>query len=150
MKRSPELVFFTDRDLGRIVPNALRQAGVTVEAHDDHFDPLTPDTDWLKEVGSRDWIALSHNKDIRYNPEERDMVMRAGVPLFMLIGKRGHHILAQNLVQTLPKLLGFVRDNSPPYIAKIYTPPEKDFAAGKPGRIILWLTYDEWLAHHGP
>ena len=61
MKQPPELVFFTDRDLGRIVPNALRKAGVTVEAHDDHFDPRTPDTDWLKEVGRREWIALSHN-----------------------------------------------------------------------------------------
>ncbi len=78
-KPQPDRVFFADRDLGRSVPNALNAAGVRVERHDTHFEPSTPDTEWLREVGRRGWIALSHNRDIRYNTAERDMVMRAGL-----------------------------------------------------------------------
>ena len=37
-KQPPEIVFFTDRDLGRrVVPEALEQAGVQVERHDTLF-----------------------------------------------------------------------------------------------------------------
>jgi hypothetical protein len=67
LKPQPEWVFFTDRDLGRIVPDALLAAGVRVERHDAHFPPNATDVEWLKEIGSRGWIALTHNKEIRYN-----------------------------------------------------------------------------------
>lgn len=68
-KPLPEHTFFTDRDLGRQFPTLLRDAGISVEQHDDHFPPLTPDVEWLRVIGERGWIALSYNRDIRYNPE---------------------------------------------------------------------------------
>lgn len=60
--------------------------------------------EWIREVGRRGWIPFSHNKDIRYRTQERDMVMRAGVTLFLLIGQATHDDLAKNLVQTMPKV----------------------------------------------
>jgi len=53
--KPPEpLVFFIDRSLGRkIVAQALREVGETVEIHDDHFAPDAKDEVWLVEVGSR-------------------------------------------------------------------------------------------------
>lgn len=138
-------VFFTDRDLGKIVPRALRKAGHRVERHDDHFEPTTLDTEWLREVGRRRWIAITHNKDIRYNAQERDMAMRAGVPLFMLIGHYPHDILARNLVQTLPWVFRFLEWHRPPFIARIYKAAEDRFSEGKPGKVNLWLSYDQWL-----
>ena len=46
-----EPVFFTDRDLGRQFPAALRQAGLQIELHDDHFGPETLDEEWIGEIG---------------------------------------------------------------------------------------------------
>ena len=68
------MIFFTDRDLGEIFPRVLRDAGLTVERHDDHFDQNTTDDVWLREVGGRGWIAISRNFRIRYQPNERDAV----------------------------------------------------------------------------
>lgn len=139
--------FFTDRDLGHQVPDALARAGLSVERHDDHFDPSTPDTEWLREIGRRGWVALSHNKEIRCNALERDMVMRAGVPLFMLIGDTTHAVLAKNFVQTLPRIMTFLAKHQPPFIARVYRPsPVTDVAAGKPGRVELWLSLNQWRA----
>jgi hypothetical protein len=140
----PEVVFFTDRDLGRIIPDALRRAGFRVERHDDHFGPTTPDIRWLRTVGKNGWVALTRNKNIRYNSEERDMVMEAGVALFMLVGRHPHRVLAQNLVQTMPKIVHFIATHQPPYIAKVYKPRDERFHAGKPGRVVLWLSYHNW------
>ena len=49
-KRPEKITFFVDRSLGsQIVPNALRQAGATVEIHDDHFSADEEDLVWLQE-----------------------------------------------------------------------------------------------------
>lgn len=149
-KPRPEPTFFTDRDLGRTIPDALRAAGVLVEAHDSHFSPTTPDTEWLQHVGTRGWIALTHNKEIRYNPQERDMVMRSGVRLFMLIGHHTHPVLAQNLINTLPRIHRFLDDQPAPFIARVYKASAEAFESGKAGKVDLWLSYEEWKKQYGP
>jgi hypothetical protein len=63
-------VFFTDRDLGVRFGDILAGAGLTVERHRDHFRHDYPDEDWLREVGARGWVALTHNSRIRYTPNE--------------------------------------------------------------------------------
>jgi hypothetical protein len=40
-------VFFTDRDLGKQFPARLREAGLAVERHADHFAADAPDSAWL-------------------------------------------------------------------------------------------------------
>lgn len=76
---------FVDRSLGReIVVSALRAAGETVHAHDDHFDQATPDTEWLAAVGKRGWVVLTKDKHIRLNHLELRAIVDAGVAAFML------------------------------------------------------------------
>lgn len=143
----PSPVFFTDRDLGHKIADALLERGVPVERHDDHFGPLTPDTTWLRAAGDHGWIVLSHNSEIRYVTEERDMVMRAGVPLFILIGHTTHDLLARNVVQTLGQIHEFLASHEPPFIARVYRPsPVEGVLEGKPGRVEMWLSHAEWLA----
>jgi len=144
-KPLPEYTFFTDRDLGHQVPGRLRDAGLRVERHDDHFEPLTPDTVWLKTVGQRGWVALSHNKQIRYTTAERDMAMRAGLRLFFLIGDTTHEILARNFVLTVDRVRQFLAAHEAPFIAKIYRPtPVAAVNDGLPGRVEMWLSFEEW------
>jgi hypothetical protein len=62
------VVFFTDRDLGLRFPQILKEAGLTVELHRDHFADDCPDEEWLHAIGERGWISLTHDRRIRYKP----------------------------------------------------------------------------------
>ncbi len=73
------MVFFTDRDLGGVIfPRILREAGLTVEAHRDHFAPNARDEEWLPQVARREWIILSSDQNMLRVPLERDAIMRSG------------------------------------------------------------------------
>jgi len=53
VKKDPleSAVFFIDRCVGKkSVAGPLREAGLTVELHDDHFPQDALDEDWLPEV----------------------------------------------------------------------------------------------------
>lgn len=66
---NPPLVFFIDRSLGqKVIAGRLRQCGVQVEIHDDHFPQNDPDEDWISEVGKRGWVVLTKDDRIRYRP----------------------------------------------------------------------------------
>ena len=139
----PEPVFFTDRDLGKTVPRVLRQAGLAVERHDDHFDDTTFDEEWLSEVGKRGWVVLTHNRRIRYNSRETAALMEAGVRAFFLIGHTTHLELAENFVRTLESVYRFLARHRGPFLAKVYR-PSGTAEPGRSGRVEMWLSYEEW------
>jgi hypothetical protein len=133
-------VYFTDRDLGKHFPAILRSDGLTVERHADHFASDTADEVWLAEVGKRGWIALTHDRRIRYKPNERDAVMRHGVSLLVIVGAAPYSDLARAFVATLPRIEYFLGHHTPPFIAKVYRPPPVEPArySTAPGRVELW------------
>jgi hypothetical protein len=51
------LVFFTDRDLGKRFPEILASAGLSVKRHDDLFPRDCPDERRLAKIGKSGWIA---------------------------------------------------------------------------------------------
>src|SRR4051812_10637896 len=98
--------FFTDRDLGNAVANALENAGYDVRRHDAIFpNPRTRDEEWLGRVGREGWLGLSHNKDIQRTELELDVAMTEGAGVFFLIGKLTHDQLAANVIATLPAII---------------------------------------------
>ncbi len=133
-------VYFTDRDLGKRFPESLKSGGLTVERHGDHFAPDTADEIWLETVGRRGWIALTHDRRIRYKPNERDAVTRHGVALLVIVGAAPFPDLARAFVTSLPVIEHFLRRHQPPFIAKVYrpTPAETARRSTAPGRIELW------------
>ena len=134
-------VFFTDRDLGKQFPARLREAGLRVERHADHFEPATPDEVWLPEVGQRGWVVLTHDERIRYKPNELAAVMRHGVRLLVVQGRAPYPQLAEWFVQTLPRVETFVDTHEAPCIGKVQRPTPKELAAdpAAPGRVVLWV-----------
>jgi hypothetical protein len=68
----------------RVVVDALRAAGETAHAHDDHFERDTPDVEWLAEIGRRGWVAITKDKNIRRNELERRALIDANVACFMV------------------------------------------------------------------
>ena len=63
--------FFVDRSLGKQVGRRLREAGATVELHDDHFEETTKDSVWTPDVTARGWVILTKDKNIRRRGGER-------------------------------------------------------------------------------
>lgn len=140
-------VFFTDRDLGRKFPAILREAGILVEEHRHHFQPDTSDEKWLKEVASHRWLAITHDRRIRYRWNERDAVMQAGVGLFIVIGNAPFAELAVNFVRTIPRIKAFLELHRVPFFAKVYRPAPSDLLRNSesPGRVVLWLSRSDWI-----
>lgn len=132
---------FTDRDLGHRFAQILRSAGIAVERHDDHFQPTTPDVEWIAAVARRGWVALTHNGRIRYTPNERDAVMEAGLPLLVVVGRAPLPLLAESLVRTMPRVESFLARHQPPFIAKVYRPSPADLARDPEasGRVEPWF-----------
>jgi hypothetical protein len=120
--KPPEtFVFFIDRSLGRkIVAQALREAGETVEIHDDHFPPDAKDEVWLLEVGKRDWIVLTKDDRIRYRVTERTALASAKVRAFVLTSTQllGTE-MATAFVKALPRVKQFIANHRPPFIGRI-------------------------------
>jgi hypothetical protein len=133
-------VYFTDRDLGRQFGTILKSGGLTVERHADHFAPDTADEVWLAEVGKRGWTALTHDRRIRYKPNERDAVMRHRVGLLVIVGAAPFADLARAFLSTLPSIERFLENQEPPFIAKVYRPSPGDATRHRtsPGRVELW------------
>jgi len=86
MNERHEVTYFTDRDLGRKLPEALKAHGLVVETHDDHFGPQTPDDEWLEKVGVNGWLAITRDGRIRYSPLALRVLMQSGARLFVLVG----------------------------------------------------------------
>jgi len=136
-------VFFTDRDLGLQFPAMLRAAGILVERHCDHFAHDTPDEEWIRGVSEAGWFVLTHNRRIRYTPNELAAVGEAGIGMFMIIGTAAFPALAQNFIITHPKVEHFITSNDPPFIAKIYRASEAERARNPaaPGQVTLWKDF---------
>jgi hypothetical protein len=133
----PEPVFFTDRDLGPSVAELLRAGGLLVEAYHEHFRPdNVPDEEWLQFVGERGWVALTHNKRIRYEPDELDSLMTHGVKAFFVIGKGPHPALAAAILQNIHRIKRLLRKHREPFAAKVYQ---------SEGGVELWITHRQWL-----
>jgi hypothetical protein len=114
-------VFFLDRSLGsRLVAEALRAQGESVEAHDAHFDKDAADVEWLGAVGRKGWVVLSKDDRIRLNEVERTALTQAGVAAFFLgrsdlTGPQ----MASAIVTALPAMRRALRRFDVPFIARI-------------------------------
>jgi PIN like domain len=104
----------------RIVPQALREAGLTVVIHDEVFRPGTPDHIWLREAGRKGWIVLTKDTRIRYRENEKRALKEAGVAAFVFSGKdlTGSEIGA-SIVKALPKMQRLIRKTRRPFIAVV-------------------------------
>jgi hypothetical protein len=135
-------VYFTDRDLGKRFPEILKSGGLKVERHADHFAHDTPDETWLEEIGKRGWIALTHDRRIRYKPNELNAVVQHRVALLVIVGGAPFPDLARAFVTSLPVVENFLRRHKPPFIAKVFRPTPAEIARRRtaPGRIELWFS----------
>jgi predicted nuclease of predicted toxin-antitoxin system len=121
-KPPEELTFFLDRQLGRYkVAGILRNAGLEVKIHDDHFPQNATDPEWLAAAGSKNWIIVTRDERIRYRAAERQAIRRAKVRAFVLAaqGDLRAEMLAEIFLRALSMIRRTVQQQKPPFIAKI-------------------------------
>ncbi|MDX1999409.1 MAG: hypothetical protein SF066_16950 [Thermoanaerobaculia bacterium] len=107
-----DLTFFTDRDLGKAVPRILREHGYQVEWYFDHFaeGERVEDNRWLEFAIRNDWIAISHDDNIRRDVEAVRTVMENHGRLFILRGALGGRDLASVFLEATPSVTKLVLD----------------------------------------
>lgn len=139
----PEPTFFADRNLtGRGFLSRLREAGLSVESHDDHFRPDTPDTVWLRIVGERGWVVLTQDRHIRYRAEETRALLEARTAVLLLVGQLPQIEWAETLLYSYSRICRFLARQEPPFIAKLHRPDVTRKSTDRGGALELWLSGD--------
>ena len=122
MTEQKNITFFIDRCLGnKDIPDKLKEKGISVEIHDDHFPKDAKDTEWLPIVGVKQWVIFTKDKNIGKNTLEKMAVARAKIKMFTFASQKikGEE-MAETLLKSITKIQEFVRKNDAPFIAKIY------------------------------
>lgn len=123
-------VFFCDRNLGKGFARRLRELGLAVELHDDHFPPDEPDEDLLRTVALQGWVVLTLDKRMRYRQEEKAAILGYGAGVILLPFPKNPQkdwllVLASEFYQAQPKVLAFLQRTPPPFLARFHVDPRK-------------------------
>jgi hypothetical protein len=136
MNEPREVIYFTDRDLGRKLPERLKACGLAVVTHDDQFGPLTPDDEWLAKVGANGWLAISRDARIRYSPLALRVLMQSGARLFVLVGNLTTAECVDLIISKRKQIESLAASEPRAFIAKI-----------RRDGVHLWVNAKGWQQH---
>lgn len=138
MKESParlleNTTFFIDRSSGKsILAGGLKELGLNIEKHDDHFAQNVLDVEWLRICGENNWIVISSDKAIKKNPLEKTALLNARVAAFFFTSAELTSAQQIEIISKgLKRIANFVLNNKRPFIARL----EKD------GSVNLWINH---------
>lgn len=140
--------YFTDRNMGKYdFPDHLKENGVRVHVHGDHFADNAPDEEWIPEVADRGWVILAADRDVLHVPIELAAVMLSSARFLNLVGGHARTLdLARNFINTRTRIEVLLAATPAPFIAMVYRPsPVTDIARGVPGSVVLKMDYQSWL-----
>lgn len=135
-------ILFVDRSLGKKVGRLLRDAGATVELHDDHFPQTELDKNWIPEVTKRGWVILTKDKNIRRSRGEREEVLLSEARVFTLTsGNIGGSAMADFFILHLAEIEKISVSQTPPFVysvgpkglEQIIPPPSPPAVGGEGG-----------------
>ena len=112
-------VFFTDRNLGKRFGRRLRELGLQVELHDDHFSQNASDEEILAFISARGWVLLTLDLHLRYRPAEKEAIRRhAARVIHLKINTQWRLLtLAEHLAGHRHRVENFLKKNQPPLFA---------------------------------
>lgn len=139
--------------MGRhVLPAALRRAEIHFRLHDDLFDHLTLDVEWIPRVAREGFVAVTFDARIGQNALELRAVHAAGLKMIACAGASAPmDQVARNFVNAHPRLVRFATRHPGPFIAKLSRPPElRELQAGKAGELRMYRSRDDLIARFGP
>lgn len=118
----PDLpTLFIDRSLGKhVVGAAIRAVHRKVLLHDDVFRQDEPDDLWLARAGAENWIVLTRDKRIRYNPAERKAIIDCNARVFVFTGGNVTGTrMGEILSRAVPTILTYSEEHRGPFLVLI-------------------------------
>lgn len=114
------MTYFFDRNIGRKIPRALALLDLDVVAHDDEFEPETPDDAWLAVVGARGWVVITQDGKIRKRRNELQAIIDHAVACFVLhTAGRTKAETARVFLDALSHIEDIVASERPPYVYRV-------------------------------
>lgn len=109
-------MLFVDRCAwSRRLDEALRNARIPFIAHRERFADDLPDEDWLGVAGTKGWIVITRDKNIRRKPNEIKAYRDNNVVAFVLAsGNASAEDTARLVVELYPKMLRKAMSATPP------------------------------------
>ena len=101
-----------------LAPAALA-AGARVDLHTAHFPRETKDPVWMPVAAEKHWAVISCDVSVKRRPAERDILMNAGVCMYILRGMLNGDQIRGALVKALPTICRRHRQLTPPVICHI-------------------------------
>jgi predicted nuclease of predicted toxin-antitoxin system len=102
------------------IRSTLREAGLAVEIHDNHFKRDEEDRVWLQKIGERGWVVLTKDQRLRYRPLEITALRSSGARVFILVAGnlRGVEIAAV-FRDALPRIFKVLNKHPGPFVARV-------------------------------
>jgi hypothetical protein len=104
-----------------VVATRLRQAGVQVEVHSDHFPDTEKDEAWLSVVGKRRWVVISKDDAVRRRELERRALVKARVRAFFVTSAEFSGVQnAEIILKALSRIERMVKATKGPIIVLVH------------------------------
>ena len=137
MKESPakqleNIIFFVDRSSGKQLAEGLKELGLNVEKHDDHFEQNTLDYVWLEKCGEMNWVVISSDKAIKKNFLEKQALIKSNLASFFFTSA---NLTSQQQIEIVSKglkrIANILESNKKPFIARL----------DKEGKVEIWINH---------
>ncbi len=137
MKESPakqleNIIFFVDRSSGKQLAEGLKEIGLNVEKHDDHFEQNTLDYVWLEKCGEMNWVVISSDKAIKKNFLEKQALIKSNLASFFFTSA---NLTSQQQIEIVSKglkrIANILVSNKKPFIARL----------DKEGKVEIWINH---------
>jgi hypothetical protein len=75
---------------------------------------------WLPQVAARGWVLFTKDKKIRKRPEERTLLLSAGLRSFILVnGQLTGDQMAAAFIAAMPRIMKLLAETPPPFVARV-------------------------------
>ena len=86
-----------------------------VEALTNHFPAGTNDVDWIPVVAQREWVVLTHDRNMRYNTPERNSIMQSRLRVIVIRGGSTRAEMAKIFLNLHEQIIDFLEQNPAPF-----------------------------------
>jgi hypothetical protein len=93
--------------------------GARIELITEHFERGTLDEVWLPVAAKRGWAVVTCDARVKRRPAEKDILLRAGVCVFILRGAMNGDQIREALRIAIPAICRRHRQLSPPVICHV-------------------------------
>ena len=94
-------------------------SGARIDLHTAHFPRETKDPVWMPVAAKQRWAVISCDVSVKRRPAEKEILMRAGVCVYILRGCLNRDQIRDALAKALPTICRRHRQLTPPIVCHV-------------------------------